>query len=88
MSSSGEGPEYQELRVSFNQLKQPGLVYNLIKSLQATEDLLKQHENSTNACSALITETQILRRVYTLNTCPLQQRQAYVPLKILAYISE
>lgn len=76
MSSSGEVLGYQELSILFNQLKQPGFAYDLIKSLQPWKSLLKQHENSMNACSALTTETQTLKKVQTLDTCPLQQWQA------------
>lgn len=36
--------EYQELRVSFNQLKQSGLAYDFTKPFQATEELTQTEQ--------------------------------------------
>lgn len=41
ISSFGGVPDYQGLRVSFNQLKQSGLAYNLTKPSQAMEELIQ-----------------------------------------------
>lgn len=73
MSSSREVLGYQELRVSFNQLKQPGLAYDLIKSLQAMEELTQTTRKFHECMLSPKHRKQTLKKVHTLNTCPLQQ---------------